>query len=41
VVVEAMKMEQPLQAHKSGVISGLAVEVGATVTAGALVCTID
>ncbi|MGX6602457.1 acetyl/propionyl/methylcrotonyl-CoA carboxylase subunit alpha [Micromonosporaceae bacterium Da 78-11] len=41
VVVEAMKMEQPLQAHKSGTVAGLSVEVGATVTAGAVICTID
>jgi acetyl-CoA/propionyl-CoA carboxylase biotin carboxyl carrier protein len=41
VVIEAMKMEQPLQAHKSGVVSGLAVEVGATVSAGAPICSID
>jgi acetyl-CoA/propionyl-CoA carboxylase biotin carboxyl carrier protein len=41
VVVEAMKMEQPLQAHRAGTVSGLAVEVGATVTAGATICTID
>jgi acetyl-CoA/propionyl-CoA/long-chain acyl-CoA carboxylase, biotin carboxylase, biotin carboxyl carrier protein len=41
VVVEAMKMEQPLPAHKSGTVSGLSVEVGATVTAGAVICTID
>ncbi|RZU50254.1 biotin carboxyl carrier protein /biotin carboxylase [Krasilnikovia cinnamomea] len=41
VVVEAMKMEQPLQAHRSGTVSGLAIEVGATVTAGTTICTID
>jgi acetyl-CoA/propionyl-CoA carboxylase biotin carboxyl carrier protein len=41
VVVEAMKMEQPLPAHKSGTVSGLSVEVGATVTAGAVICSID
>jgi acetyl-CoA/propionyl-CoA carboxylase biotin carboxyl carrier protein len=41
VVVEAMKMEQPLQAHKAGTVSGLSVEVGGTVTAGAVVCTIE
>ena len=41
VVVEAMKMEQPLQAHRSGTVSTLTVEVGATVTAGATICTID
>jgi acetyl-CoA/propionyl-CoA carboxylase biotin carboxyl carrier protein len=41
VVVEAMKMEQPLPAHKSGTVTGLTVEAGATVSAGALICTID
>ena len=41
VVVEAMKMEQPLQAHKAGTVAGLSVEVGATVTAGTVICTID
>ncbi|MFG1603021.1 acetyl/propionyl/methylcrotonyl-CoA carboxylase subunit alpha [Actinoplanes sp. NPDC049265] len=41
VVVEAMKMEQPLTAHKSGTVNGLAAEVGATVTAGTTICTID
>ncbi|GAA4593270.1 acetyl-CoA/propionyl-CoA carboxylase biotin carboxyl carrier protein [Actinoplanes octamycinicus] len=41
VVVEAMKMEQPLPAHKSGTVSGLSLEVGATVTAGAVICTIE
>jgi acetyl-CoA/propionyl-CoA carboxylase biotin carboxyl carrier protein len=35
-----MKMEQPLQAHKSGTVSGLSVEVGASVTAGTAICTI-
>ncbi|WP_250027761.1 acetyl/propionyl/methylcrotonyl-CoA carboxylase subunit alpha [Paractinoplanes maris] len=41
VVVEAMKMEQPLTAHKSGTVSGLAVRVGESVTAGSVVCSID
>jgi acetyl-CoA/propionyl-CoA carboxylase biotin carboxyl carrier protein len=41
VVVEAMKMEQPLQAHRAGTVSGLSVEVGAAVTAGAVICSID
>jgi acetyl-CoA/propionyl-CoA carboxylase biotin carboxyl carrier protein len=40
VVVEAMKMEQPLQAHRAGTVAGLSVEVGATVTAGTTICTI-
>jgi acetyl-CoA/propionyl-CoA carboxylase biotin carboxyl carrier protein len=39
-VLEAMKMEQPLTAHRSGTVRGLAVSVGGTVTAGALVCEI-
>jgi len=40
VVLEAMKMEQPLAAHKAGVITGLNVVVGQTVTAGATICEI-
>ncbi|AVT30210.1 acetyl-/propionyl-CoA carboxylase subunit alpha [Plantactinospora sp. BC1] len=40
VVMEAMKMEQPLHAHKAGVVSELAAEVGAVVTAGAAICLI-
>jgi len=38
VVLEAMKMEQPLTAHKDGTVTGLAVVVGQTVTAGAAIC---
>jgi len=38
VVLEAMKMEQPLTAHKDGTVTGLAVEIGQTVTAGEVVC---
>src|SRR6476646_9309919 len=34
VVLEAMKMEQPITAHKAGTISGLSAEVGAGVTSG-------
>jgi acetyl-CoA/propionyl-CoA carboxylase biotin carboxyl carrier protein len=41
VVIEAMKMEQPLTAHRAGTVTGLSVEVGTTVTAGATICTID
>jgi acetyl-CoA/propionyl-CoA carboxylase biotin carboxyl carrier protein len=40
VVLEAMKMEQPLTAHKAGTVTGLAAEVGATVSNGAVICTI-
>uniref|UniRef100_UPI001A9C906B acetyl/propionyl/methylcrotonyl-CoA carboxylase subunit alpha n=1 Tax=Nocardioides acrostichi TaxID=2784339 RepID=UPI001A9C906B len=38
VVIEAMKMEQPLKAHKAGTVTGLAAEIGATVTSGAVIC---
>jgi acetyl-CoA/propionyl-CoA carboxylase biotin carboxyl carrier protein len=40
VVVEAMKMEQPINAHKDGTISELSATVGATVQSGAVVCRI-
>jgi acetyl-CoA/propionyl-CoA carboxylase biotin carboxyl carrier protein len=40
VVLEAMKMEQPLNAHKAGIITGLAAEVGVTVSSGAVICEI-
>ena len=40
VVLEAMKMEQPLTAHRAGTVSGLGAEIGATVTAGAVICQI-
>ncbi len=40
VVLEAMKMEQPLKAHKAGVITGLTAEVGATIGNGEVVAEI-
>ncbi|MDH6121966.1 biotin carboxylase N-terminal domain-containing protein [Kitasatospora sp. GAS204B] len=40
VVLEAMKMEQPLNAHKAGTIVGLKAEVGASVSSGAALCEI-
>jgi acetyl-CoA/propionyl-CoA carboxylase biotin carboxyl carrier protein len=40
VVLEAMKMEQPLNAHRAGVITGLTAEVGGAVTSGAVICEI-
>ncbi|MEO3793964.1 biotin carboxylase N-terminal domain-containing protein [Nonomuraea sp. B10E15] len=40
VVLEAMKMEQPLSAHKAGTITGLSADVGQTVTSGATICVI-
>jgi acetyl-CoA/propionyl-CoA carboxylase, biotin carboxylase, biotin carboxyl carrier protein len=38
VVLEAMKMEQPLTAHKDGVVTGLTVKIGQTVAAGDPLC---
>ncbi|MEU0266363.1 biotin carboxylase N-terminal domain-containing protein [Nocardioides sp. NPDC006303] len=40
VVIEAMKMEQPLKAHKSGTITGLNATVGETVSNGAVITEI-
>ena len=40
VVLEAMKMEQPLNAHKAGTITSLSAEVGAVVTSGSSICDI-
>jgi len=40
VVLEAMKMEQPLNAHKAGVITSLNAEVGVTVGAGSVIADI-
>ena len=40
VVLEAMKMENPVIAHKDGTITGLAVEAGAAVTQGTVLAEI-
>ncbi|SKC52891.1 ATP-binding protein [Krasilnikoviella flava] len=40
VVLEAMKMEQPLLAHKAGTVRSLSAAPGASVTAGAAICEI-
>jgi acetyl-CoA/propionyl-CoA carboxylase biotin carboxyl carrier protein len=40
VVLEAMKMEQPLTAHRSGIVKNLSAQVGATVTSGSILCEI-
>lgn len=40
IVLEAMKMEQPLNAHKSGVIKNLKAVVGETVSSGTILCEI-
>jgi acetyl-CoA/propionyl-CoA carboxylase biotin carboxyl carrier protein len=41
VMLEAMKMEQPVAAHKGGTISGLSVAVGQVVTSGESICRIE
>jgi acetyl-CoA/propionyl-CoA carboxylase, biotin carboxylase, biotin carboxyl carrier protein len=38
VVLEAMKMEQPLTAHKDGTVTGLTVKAGQAVAAGDALC---
>ncbi len=40
LVLEAMKMEQPVNAHKSGTITGLTAQAGATIASGAAICEI-
>ena len=40
VVLEAMKMEQPLTAHRAGTVQSLSAQVGATVTSGSTLCLI-
>lgn len=41
VVLEAMKMEQPLVAHKSGKVTSLTAQVGASVSSGTVICEIQ
>jgi acetyl-CoA/propionyl-CoA carboxylase biotin carboxyl carrier protein len=41
VVLEAMKMEQPLNAHKAGVVTRLTAAIGDVVRAGATICEIQ
>jgi acetyl-CoA/propionyl-CoA carboxylase biotin carboxyl carrier protein len=40
IVLEAMKMEQPVNAHKAGTVTGLAAEPGGSLTSGAVICEI-
>ena len=40
VVLEAMKMEQPLSAHRAGVVANLNATVGETVSSGSTLCDI-
>ena len=39
-VLEAMKMEQPLNAHKSGTVKDIAAKIGETITSGSRICSI-
>ena len=41
LVVEAMKMENPVTAHKDGTVTGLSIEAGASVNQGAVICEIS
>nr|WP_264357323.1 biotin carboxylase N-terminal domain-containing protein [Pseudarthrobacter sp. MM222] len=41
VVLEAMKMEQPLTAHRAGIVMGLSAAAGETVSAGAVIAMIE
>jgi acetyl-CoA/propionyl-CoA carboxylase biotin carboxyl carrier protein len=40
VVLEAMKMENPVTAHKAGTVTGLAVGTGETVSQGSVICEV-
>ena len=40
VVLEAMKMENPVNAHKAGTVTGLAASAGSSVTPGTVICEI-
>jgi acetyl-CoA/propionyl-CoA carboxylase biotin carboxyl carrier protein len=41
VVVEAMKMENPVTAHQAGIVTQLTMQVGTPVTHGTVICTIS
>ncbi|MBW1601947.1 ATP-grasp domain-containing protein [Streptomyces sp. JJ66] len=40
VVLEAMKMEQPLNAHRAGTVKGLAAQIGTSISSGTVICEI-
>ena len=40
VVLEAMKMEQPINAHQAGTVTGLSASVGDVVSSGTTLCEI-
>ncbi len=39
-IVEAMKMENEIAAHRAGVVTELAIEPGQTVTSGQVLCVV-
>ncbi len=41
IVLEAMKMEQPIKAHKAGTITKISAEVGSTIPAGTVLLEIE
>ena len=41
IVLEAMKMEQPLTAHKAGKVTGISAEIGVTVSTGTVLLEIE
>ena len=40
-IVEAMKMENEVTAHRSGIVSDVSIEVGQPVTTGQAICRIE
>ncbi len=40
-VVEAMKMENEIAAHRSGVVRGVAVAAGDSVSSGQTICLVE
>jgi len=40
-VLEAMKMENRVLAHRDGIVGGIETEAGASLSAGAVICRID
>jgi len=40
VVLEAMKMENPVTAHKAGTVTGLSATAGSSVSQGTVLCEI-
>ncbi len=41
IVLEAMKMEQPIKAHKAGTVTKISAEVGSTIPAGTVLLEIE